>query len=86
MTEKVIIERVTGITTMVGNSENYDHTVIPTEITVSPSDNANMITLTAAIVHPIITRREIIEAEIGLPATIDQNLTLFTNKILIDDG
>ena len=58
---------------MSGGSENYDHPVVTTYVPATPSVNANMSTLTDAIGSPEIPRRELIEAEIGPPATPDQN-------------
>ena len=86
MTAKVTLKMFVGVTTMEGGSENDDHLVFPTDIPATPYVNYNMSTLNEAMGPPAMPRREIIESEIGMPITLDQNLTLFTNKCIIDDG
>ena len=86
MTEKVASKRVAGITTMAGGSENDDHLVVPTEISATPSYDANTSKLTDYVGSLAMPRRDLIESEIGLPATPDQNLTAFVNESLVDDG
>ena len=70
---------------MAGRSENDDHPIVTTEVPDTTPFNENISTLTDAIGSPEITRKELIQAEIGPPATPDQNSTLFTNESIIDD-
>ena len=71
---------------MSGGSENDDHPIVPTNIPTTSYFNDNMVTMTGAIGSPEILRIELIESEIGLPATPEKNLTIFTNESIIDDG
>ena len=71
MTSKFTPKRVVRVTTRAGGSENDDHNVIPTEIPTTTSIDSNIITLTDAIGSPEMPTRELIESEIGLPATHD---------------
>ena len=86
MTAKVTSKRVVGVITTAGGSENDDHPLVPTDIPYTQSSNDNIITITYSIESPEIPRRELVVAEIGLPATPDQNSTVFANGSIIDDG
>ena len=73
MQMKIIIQNLVGPTAMAGILEDEDNESIPTQVPATTPITGNISTVSKPDVSPTTSTAALLEAGIGLPATMEKN-------------